>query len=212
MKQTLPALLTVMLMAGCASYSEQRVASDPVFRETDYVFPMDEDYSGLDMEERLSLHKAIGVIPRDSLKIATISTNQSAIAYSGKVHDLQVYLVDNGFDRESLKVTVVDDDVPLSLHVRYKLFPLPTTCPNWHDTGTFNQNDYLASHLGCSNALNISAMVADPSDLVKGKSVQTHNSETSVPAIQRYYAGQPPVSAASSVPADNGGGETSEGN
>lgn len=212
MKQTLPAFLTLLLMTGCASYSEQRVTSDPVFRETDYVFPADEDYSGLDMEERLSLHKAIGGIPRDSLKIATISTNRSAVAYSGKVYDLRSYLVDNGFDPETLKVVIADDAAPLSLHVRYKLFPLPTACPNWHDTGTFNQNDYLSSHLGCSNVLNISAMVADKSDLVKGKSVKTHDSETSVPAIQRYYAGQPPISAAASVPADTGGGETAGGN
>lgn len=208
MKQTLPALMTLLLTAGCGSYSEHQVTSDPVFRETEYVFPADETSSGLDMEERLSLHKALMGIPRDSLKNATISTNQSAIAYSGKVHDLQVYLVDNGFDPEGVKVQVVNDPAPLSLHVRYKLFPLPTTCPNWHDTGTFNQNDYLASHLGCSSVLNLSAMVADPSDLVKGKSRNTYDSETSIPAIQRYYSGTAPISASASVPTDSGGGET----
>lgn len=208
MKQTLPALMTLLLTAGCGSYSEHQITSDPVFRETEYVFPVDDNYTGLDMEERLSLHKALMGIPRDSLKKATISTNQSAIAHSGKVHDLQVYLVDNGFDPEGVNIEVVSDPAPLSLHVSYKLFPLPEKCPNWHDTGTFNQNDYLASHLGCSSVLNLSAMVADPSDLVKGKSSKLHDSETSIPAIQRYYSGEAPISAASSTPTDSGGGET----
>ncbi|MFO1242474.1 MAG: CpaD family pilus assembly lipoprotein [Rickettsiales bacterium] len=212
MKHTAPMLLTLLLLAGCASYDEQRVSSDPVFRETSYVFPPDQTYDMLDMEERVSLQHALSGIPRDSLKKAVISTNLPSIAYSEKVRDLQVFLVDNGFDADMITVSVDHDPNPLSLYVRYKFFPLPEKCPNWHSTGTFNQDDYLSSHLGCANVLNLTAMVADPSDLVKGKSSNQHGSETSVPAIQRYYNGDAPVAAAANAPSDSGSSETTGGN
>lgn len=212
MKHSVPMLLSILLLAGCASYDEHQITSDPVFHETSYVFPPDQTYDTLDMEERVSLQHALTGIPRDSLKKATISTNLSSIANSEKVHDLQVFLVDNGFDADMITVSVDNDPSALSLNVRYKTYPLPEKCPNWHSTGTFNENDYMASHIGCSTVLNLSAMVADPSDLVKGKTSNHTDSETSVSAITRYYSGQPPISASANTPAGSTSSETTGGN
>ena len=187
-------MVTVGALSACGTYAERPIVTSPQFKELDYVFAPDPS-DMLTMDERISLQKALAPIPADSLKTATILTSQPAMANSAKLHDLQVFLTDNGFEPEDTKLVVTADASPLSIHVRYKIFVLPEKCPNWHATGTFNQEDSLASHFGCANVLNLSSMVADPSDLVKGKKSARTDTETAVQAIQHYYAGTPATSA-----------------
>lgn len=200
--------VTAGLLSACGTYSERPVATAPHFEEMDYVFAPDQSYDMLTMDERLSLQKAIAPIPYESLKTAVISTGEPEFAHSGKMHDLQVFLADNGFEPTDTKVIVTSDTTPLNIHIRYKVYDLPKNCPNWHATGTYNQEDSLTSHFGCATAYNLSYQVADPSDLVKGKKTSYTDTETAVQAIQHHYAGDAPAAAADSVPTDSGSGET----
>lgn len=200
--------VTAGSLSACGTYSERPVATAPAFKELDYVFAPEQAYDMLTMDERISLQRSLAMIPSGSLKQAMILTNQPEIAHSAKIQDLQIFLADNRFEPAETSIIVAEDATPLNIHIRYKVYELPKTCPNWHATGTFNTEDSLASHFGCATAYNLSYQVADPSDLVKGKKTTYTDTETAVRAIQHHYAGDAPAAASASVPADDEGGST----
>ncbi|HWI87344.1 MAG TPA: CpaD family pilus assembly lipoprotein, partial [Sphingomonas sp.] len=45
-------------------------------------------------------------------------------------------------------------------------------CPDWSD-GEINPGETMAANFGCATQMNLAAMIADPQDLVSGKSSPT---------------------------------------
>ncbi|WP_404713980.1 CpaD family pilus assembly lipoprotein [Sphingomonas sp. MMS24-J13] len=56
-------------------------------------------------------------------------------------------------------------------------------CPNWQPEERGEQEGQ-SSNYGCASAVNLAAMVADPADLVRGKSEATSLAETAVRALK----------------------------
>lgn len=73
--------------------------------------------------------------------------------------------------------------------VRRHLVTLPP-CPDWTKPVGSTFDNQVHSNWGCANAVNLGLMLADPSDLVAGRTPGPTDAEQAVTAIQRYRAGQ----------------------
>lgn len=66
------------------------------------------------------------------------------------------------------------------------------SCPDWSHTGSSNFGNKSTSNYGCAMNSNLAAMVADPEDLVRGKSGDTDvDAAVSSKAIRAYREAEP---------------------
>lgn len=80
------------------------------------------------------------------------------------------------------------------------------SCPDWDDRAEPNLKGGLSRNYGCASASNLAAMVADPQDLVEGRSTRTIlRTATSSRAI-KAYSEQPPTGAGTALKSETTGG------
>ena len=63
-------------------------------------------------------------------------------------------------------------------------------CPNWTKPPGNDFDNTMHSDFGCATAANLAAMVADPHDLLIGRSMGPPSGEPALAAMQRYLAGK----------------------
>ncbi len=66
---------------------------------------------------------------------------------------------------------------------------LPPNCPDWSRPSASNPGNVNDSNFGCSQATNLSLMIADPADLVRGRTLAPGDGQALSLGIQRYRAG-----------------------
>lgn len=66
---------------------------------------------------------------------------------------------------------------------------LPPNCPDWSGSSSSNPGNLNDSNFGCATATNLSLMIADPADLVRGRTLGPGDGEALSLGIQRYRAG-----------------------
>lgn len=132
----------------------------------------------------------------------------------------------NGYNSSSLRdavadevahygLLIADDDAPQTaglpasgsarIVISRALASVPS-CPDWNDRNEPNLRGGLSRNYGCATASNLAAMVADPQDLVEGRS--THSvlrTATSNRAI-KAYGEQVPTGAGGALKAESVGG------
>jgi pilus assembly protein CpaD len=82
-------------------------------------------------------------------------------------------------------------------------------CPNWSSPPTAEYTNTHNSNWGCAAATNLGLMVANPADLVSGRTLAPADGQPAVNAVQRYMTDrvkQPPAPTASPFAASTGGG------
>ena len=67
---------------------------------------------------------------------------------------------------------------------------VPPRCPNWAKPSQRDPLNQPASNFGCATTVNLGLMVADPADLVRGRTLGPADGSASMLSIQRYRAGQ----------------------
>lgn len=67
---------------------------------------------------------------------------------------------------------------------------VPPNCPDWSKPTTADYSNTAMSNLGCANTANLGLMVADPRELVQGRTAGAADGEGSVLAVQRYRTGK----------------------
>lgn len=63
---------------------------------------------------------------------------------------------------------------------------VPPNCPDWSKPATSDYSNTPMSNLGCANTSNLGLMVADPSELIRGRTPGPADATGSALAIQRY--------------------------
>lgn len=63
---------------------------------------------------------------------------------------------------------------------------VPPNCPNWSRPSQSNPGNINDANFGCSAATNLSLQIADPSDLVRGRSLAPGDGQALSLGIQRY--------------------------
>ena len=66
---------------------------------------------------------------------------------------------------------------------------LPPNCPDWSRPSASNPGNIADSNFGCAAATNLSLMIADPADLVRGRSLAPGDGQALSLGIQRYRSG-----------------------
>jgi pilus assembly protein CpaD len=120
--------------------------------------------------------------------------------------------------RELLAYGIVADTSPLETvpanHAivgigRYTVTLPP--CPNWSSPPGAAYTNAHNSNWGCAAATNLGLMVANPADLVSGRTLAPADGQPAVMAVQRYLNDRikpPPTPTASPFAASTGGGDT----
>jgi pilus assembly protein CpaD len=67
----------------------------------------------------------------------------------------------------------------------------PPDCPNWSKEATGDHSNTLPSNFGCADATNLSYMIADPRDLVIGRSMGPGRGDPALSGYARYRNGKP---------------------
>jgi pilus assembly protein CpaD len=108
--------------------------------------------------------------------------------------------------------TVSSDGVPANRAIigigRYTVTLPP--CPNWSSPPQAEYTNAHSSNWGCAAATNLGLMVAQPADLVSGRTLEPTSATTAVTAVTRYYEDRvksPPAPTANPFSAPTGGGE-----
>src|SRR5205823_787259 len=81
--------------------------------------------------------------------------------------------------------------------VRY-LVTLPP-CPNWTGPGSHDFTNQIDSNFGCSTALNLGRMVANPADLAEGRPIAATEGTPAAAAVNRYLTDKVQLPAATTV-------------
>jgi pilus assembly protein CpaD len=68
-------------------------------------------------------------------------------------------------------------------------------CPNWSKAPGNDFDNTLHSDFGCADAANLAAMIADPRDLVTGRTMGAQTGDAALAPIHRYRTGKIPVLA-----------------
>lgn len=71
---------------------------------------------------------------------------------------------------------------------RYVVTPPP--CPDWRHPTNPDFNNQPSGNFGCATQTNLGLMVANPRDLVDGKSLGTTDAENAAKAVQNYREGK----------------------
>ena len=87
---------------------------------------------------------------------------------------------------------------------RYVVTPPP--CPDWRKPAGEDYNNQAGSNFGCATETNLGLMVANPKDLVDGKTIGPADGEQAAKAIEAYRAGKTPEPT--SVSTGSGGGSS----
>lgn len=85
----------------------------------------------------------------------------------------------------------------------------PPDCPNWTKPTFGDHSNTLPSNFGCADATNLGLMVADPRDLVIGRTLGPSQGEPAVYGYSRYRndkAKQPGTNSVSGFSSGGGGG------
>ena len=83
----------------------------------------------------------------------------------------------------------------LRLELDHAVASVPN-CPNWSDAPGNPMTNALHSDFGCTTALNLAAMVADPHDLIAGRPMGPAVGDRALAAIHVYRTGKPKSSDA----------------
>lgn len=63
---------------------------------------------------------------------------------------------------------------------------IPPACPDWSKPAGEDFTNYAGSNFGCATAVNLGLMVADPADLLGGRSLGPADGDVAAQSIERY--------------------------
>jgi pilus assembly protein CpaD len=120
---------------------------------------------------------------------------------SGRRADtVAAFVRDRGFDEVEAYVVAFGERAPaapndtaegLALNRRVEVtiqryVAVPPECPDWSKQSGFDPYNLPMSNIGCATATNLAQMVADPADLVQGRSLGPADATREAEAIVRY--------------------------
>ncbi|HEX6980592.1 MAG TPA: CpaD family pilus assembly lipoprotein [Alphaproteobacteria bacterium] len=83
------------------------------------------------------------------------------------------------------------DVAPGALHVVVERHLVtPPVCPDWSKPAGEDFTNYAGSNFGCATAVNLGLMVADPADLLGGRSLGPADGDVAAQSIERYRLGK----------------------
>jgi pilus assembly protein CpaD len=181
-------------LAGCAPYPKAgwTPAEVPVVEnqlrwiESTHVVRFAPDDSNLSAGERSRLDAFLNIARPDYPDRIAVLADDSALE-TRRVAGVREHLLERRVSSRQITLGMAADDRPNVVTIvigRYIV--IPPSCPNWSKPSSADANNRNGSNFGCATATNLGAMVADPGDLVTGKSVGPGDGTVSAGSVQRY--------------------------
>jgi pilus biogenesis lipoprotein CpaD len=114
-----------------------------------------------------------------------LKLNKSESYYS----ELEMYLIEQGLRPQQLEVFSPEVKLPTKNIFIAGIFikrNIPQ-CPSWSTPNMADSKVSQSSNFGCASERNLAIMIADPSDLIRGKKLHPASAEHSLNALDRYY-------------------------
>jgi type IV pilus biogenesis protein CpaD/CtpE len=189
MRHLLPlALLT--LTTACGTYVQQptRLARQEYARTLRFEkFSLHPTLSAHEMGQLDSLAAAL---PKEATPRFVIRTGDAAMDGSEKMQELISVLRERWPGVAPAEIRAGKPSDRVTLDAVYIAFADPDPCPDWRGAGLLNQEDSLAHHIGCATATNFHLQVANPDDLLMGRSRPQPDTVSATRAVERHYSGE----------------------
>ncbi|MES2289537.1 MAG: CpaD family pilus assembly protein [Pseudomonadota bacterium] len=188
---TVLALLGCSVLAGCGTQNRSlESVHQPVVARTDYVYDMPSPGDRLSAGEAVRLadwFDSLNLRYGDRVSVDAQGAGPAARDAVGRVVGRYGLLMD-----ETAPVTQ-GEIAPGSVRVVVsRMTATVPNCPDWSRPSQPNFNGHAMSNYGCATNSNLAAMVADPRDLVSGRSGATSVDATlSTKAIGQYRRSEP---------------------
>lgn len=184
-----------------AAFVYPTVNVTPVAFSHTVYFPVDADDIG--RGEAARLQQFLDLLPRDqrlSVEVRGHDDHASGFPLSQRARAIEDLLRDRSFASIAISPTGPDDAgaaaggaseprQPLEHRVQVMVtgyvVELPD-CPNWSRDVAYDPRNLPLSNLGCANAVSLGLMIADPRDLVEGRSLGTADGVREAEAVVRY--------------------------
>ncbi len=187
-------VLLCLTLVACTSYTEELDKTS--LKESVFRFATAANEAGMTAEETARLDQVVRAVPPAALRLAVIEPG--AYYEPLKAEAVERHLRHRGFPPEA--IVMVSGQMPqttMSVRIRYREMPTVANCHVWPDEGRWNQYTTMDKRMGCGNAANLRAQVADARDLLLPQTSAGAEVETAVRAIG-IYNGTLPASVAPS--------------
>ncbi|MGO8918100.1 MAG: CpaD family pilus assembly lipoprotein [Stellaceae bacterium] len=188
-------LALFLLVAGCTpSTSEWTPAEAPKTPHVDYVRlqheaafkPGSPDLAGGEASSLASFLTHAGVTSEDHVYFEAASDDHLTLSRIGR---LTKVVDQQGVGARTLPPAEgLAPDRILVVVERYVV--TPPNCPNWTAPAVGDHGNQPGSNFGCADATNFSLMVADPRDLVIGRTLDPAQGDAAFAAVSRYRLGK----------------------
>ena len=190
--------VAAVIMTGCAqgeaNYSRAQSIKDIEVRWVSLDHPVffDAGTSILSSSERTRLDAFVGGLSlRDSDRFLVDAGTSRGLDPLGEARTNAIAQRLRQFNPGATATTYAGGQAPKQ-GVRLvvgRYVALPPNCPDWSRPSNSNPGNLPDSNFGCSAATNLSLMIADPADLVRGRRLAPGDGQALSLGIQRYRAG-----------------------
>lgn len=188
---TVLALLGCSVLAGCGTQNRSlESVHQPVVARTDFVYDMPAPSDRLATGDAARLgdwFDSLNLRYGDRVSVDTQGYGPAARDAVGRVVARYGLLMD-----ETAPVTQGDIPAGSIRVIVSRMTATVPSCPDWSRPATPNFNGHAMSNYGCATNSNLAAMVADPRDLVSGRTgATTVDATLSTKAIGQYRRAEP---------------------
>jgi pilus assembly protein CpaD len=191
--KSLIALAALVVLASCSPYpraswtpAEAPVETQVRWVESKHVVRFAPNDAALSPGERGRLDAFLGLARPEYPDRVYLLADDNALE-TRRAATVRDYLVEHRVPQRQIMDGMAGDDGANTLTIVVgRHVVIPPNCPNWSKPSSGDPNNRTSSNWGCASATNLGAMIADPGELVTGKSLGPGDATVSAGSVQRY--------------------------
>lgn len=191
--KSLLATAALVLLASCSPYpraswtpAEAPVENQVRWVESKHVVRFSPNEAALSPGERSRLDAFLSLAHPEYPDRVYVLADDTALE-TRRATNVRDYLIERRVPQRQILDGMAGNEGPNALTIvvgRYIV--IPPNCPNWSKPSAGDPNNRTSSNWGCATATNLGAMIADPGELVTGKTLGPGDATVSAGSVQRY--------------------------
>ena len=173
-------------------------------------FETDRDEIRADQNDRLlAFLEAVGPGLQDRVRLEGHADERATELYNldlaaRRIESVKKFLVSFGVDKHNIEASAFGEEIPLSSEssesawaknrrveiVLERYVVTPPACPDWSRRSGRDYTNQPHSNFGCATETNLGLMIADPRDLVRGRSLGSADGVHQAAGVARYREGE----------------------
>ncbi|MGI9510341.1 MAG: CpaD family pilus assembly lipoprotein [Geminicoccaceae bacterium] len=181
------------------------------YRHTVYFATDRDELNGGEQDRLIAFLRAVEPKGSDSLRVEGHADQRATDLYNldlaaRRMQTVKRFLNENGIDRLHLQASSFGERAPVAMGsgerawqqnrrveiVLERYLVTPPACPDWSRRTGVDYANQPHTNFGCATETNLGLMIADPRDLVKGRTLAPADGVHQAEGIVRYREGQQP--------------------